>query len=92
VNIIGQIRRCTQDNGRRINYMVLVDMSGQMENNTKVILEIITKKDRGCSYGQMVKVMMVVGKIINNTVKLDSQTKKVKAKWACGRTEKESNG
>ena len=40
----------------------------------------------------MAKVTRVVGKIISNMVKQDSLIKKDKAKWACGITERESNG
>jgi hypothetical protein len=40
----------------------------------------------------MVKVMTVVGRIINNTVKLNSQIKKDKVKMESGRMERESNG
>ncbi len=40
----------------------------------------------------MAKVTRVVGKIISNMVKQDSPIKKDKAKWACGITERESNG
>lgn len=41
--------------------MASEDMNGQMANNIKVISEIITKKEKGCFYGQMAKVMMAVG-------------------------------
>jgi hypothetical protein len=40
----------------------------------------------------MVKVMTVVGRIINNMVKLNLQIKKDKVKMECGRMERESNG
>ena len=37
VNIIGQIRRYTQENGKKTNSMELEDMNGQMVNNIKAI-------------------------------------------------------
>lgn len=89
---IGLIKEYIQDNGNKINYMVKADMNGQMVNNIKETLEIITKKDKVCSCGRMVKAMMEDGKIINNTERQSSQIRKDRAKLVCGRMEKESNG
>ena len=91
-SIIGQTKEYTMVNGKRINFMVMVGKNGLTVNNFKGNLEIIIKKDKGCFFGLMEKVMMVVGKIINNTEKQSLQIKKDKVKWVCGRTEKEYNG
>lgn len=72
--------------------MVTAGKSGLTVNNIKETLGIIIKKVKGCFFGLMEKVMMVVGKIINNMEKQSLQIKKDKVKWVFGRTEKEYNG
>ena len=72
--------------------MVKVDMNGQMVNNIKETLKIITKKDKVYFYGLMVKAMMEDGKIINNMEKQSSLIRKDKVRLVCGKMEKESNG
>ena len=88
-SILGLMVGSIKDNGKIICYMVVVYTLGQTEGNMKDTIRMIKKMVRVFTRGLTGKVIMVDGRIVNNTAKRSLQTQKDKVKQVFGKTETE---
>ena len=88
----GQMVEFTKVNGRKISSTAKVFTLGLMGENMRVTMKMTKSMDSVLILGPMENPMRVNGQTESSTEKPDSLTLKEEAKWASGRTVKESNG
>jgi hypothetical protein len=86
-SILGPMVGGIKDNGKIICFMVMVYTLGPTVGNMKDTIKTIKKMARVFIHGLMEKVIMVDGRIVNNTEKPSLQTQKDKVKQVFGKTE-----
>ena len=85
--IIGPMEEHLRDIGNKTICMVKESINGQTVGNMKDTIKTIKKMVKVFIHGLMEKVIMVGGKIVNNTEKPSLQTQKDKVKQDFGKTE-----